>query len=58
MVAFYSVLTDDCVECLSCPRFLPASAVWQLVELVLPGIVQMAPGVLWTFAEAARALAR
>ena len=58
MVTFYLVLTDCCVECLSYLQFLPASAVWQLVELVLPGIVRMAPGVLWMFPEAARALAR
>ena len=57
MVAFCLVLTDGCVECLSYLQFLPASAVWRLVELVFPGIVRMAPGVLWMFAEAARVLA-
>ena len=57
MVTFCLVLTDCCVECLSYLQSLPASAVWQLVELVLSGIVRMAPGVLWMFAEAARALA-
>ena len=58
MVTFYLVLTDGCVECLSYPQSLPASAVWRLAGLVLPGIVRMAPGVLWMFAEAAaRALA-
>ena len=57
MVTFCLVLTGGCVECLNCPQFLPASAVWRLVELVFPGIVRMAPGVLWMFPEAARALA-
>ena len=57
MVTFCLVLTDGCVECLSYLQFLPASAVWRLAGLVLSGIVRMAPGALWMFAEEARALA-
>ena len=57
MVTFCPVLTDCCVECLSYPQSLPVSAVWRLAGLVFPGIVRMAPGVLWVFPEAARALA-
>ena len=57
MVTFCPVLTDGCVEFLSYPQSLPASAVWRLAGLVLPVIVRMAPGVLWMFPEAARALA-
>ena len=57
MVTFYLVLTDCCVECLSYPQSLPASAVWRLAGLVLSGIVRMTLGVSWMFAEAARALA-
>ena len=57
MVTFCLVLTDCCVEYLSYPQSLPASAVWQLAGLVFSGIVRMAPGVSWMFAEAARALA-
>ena len=57
MVTFCLVLTDGCVECLSYPQSLPASAVWRLAGLVLSGIVRMTLGVLWMFAEAARALA-
>ena len=57
MVTFCPVLTDGCVECLSYPQSLPASAVWRLAGLAFPGIVRMAPGVLWMFPEAARALA-
>ena len=57
MVTFCLVLTGGCVECLNYPQSLLASAVWRLAGLVFPGIVRMAPGVLWMFAEAARALA-
>ena len=57
MVTFCLVLTGGCVECLNYPRFLPASAVWRLVELVFPGIVRMTSGAVRTFPEAARALA-
>lgn len=57
MVTFCSVLTGGCVECLSCPRFLPASAAWRLAGLVFPGIVRMTSGAARMFAEAVRALA-
>ena len=58
MVTFCLVLTGGCVECLSCPQFLPASAVWRLAGLVFPGIVRMTSGAVRMFAEEARALAR